>query len=37
MEDFERRNPVAQIRRQAVRFSWHNAAAEYIDVYREVL
>jgi glycosyltransferase involved in cell wall biosynthesis len=37
MADYERNHPVEKIKAQAARFNWNNTAAEYIDVYKQLL
>ncbi len=36
MADYERERPMARIKRHAQRFSWHEAAAAYLDIYRSL-
>jgi glycosyltransferase involved in cell wall biosynthesis len=37
MADYEKNRPVEKIKQQAARFSWDACAAEYIDVYKQIL
>lgn len=37
MNDYASTNPVEKIRQQAAKFSWNTCAAEYIDVYKQLL
>jgi glycosyltransferase involved in cell wall biosynthesis len=37
MADYADRMPVGKIKQQAAKFSWNKTAAEYIDVYKQLL
>jgi glycogen synthase len=37
MDDFLSRNPSEQIKQQAMKFSWDNAARQYLQLYEQML
>lgn len=36
MADYERERPIERIKQHALRFSWHEAATRYLDIYRSL-